>query len=63
MTLSQAAKLLAEPDPAPDFIRASGDVNCTSCGKPYRKHPHTDHVDWDGNPWLHKLCDGTLVKL
>ena len=47
-----------------DFIRASGDCVCPVCGETYYKHPYNlDIVDGNGYPWLHVLCDGTLVKL
>lgn len=44
------------------FDRASGDSICT-CGKLYFDHPYTDHVDYDGRPFLKRLCDGRIVKL
>lgn len=44
------------------YRRADGRVLC-DCGKEYRKHPHSEHVDWQGDPWLNRLCDGELVKL
>lgn len=46
-----------------DFRRAGGDVVCETCGKEYRRHPFTAHRDWNDAPFLHKLCDGSLVKL
>lgn len=34
------------------------------CGLPYWRHPFAaDPVDWNGEPWLTALCDGTLAKL
>lgn len=43
----------------PDFIRAGGgEVICTLCKKPYKKH--NQHSNYN---WLNILCDGTLVKL
>jgi hypothetical protein len=44
--------------PCPDFRRAGGGCICDACGKEYRQHPYND-------PWcfLHRLCDGTHVKL
>ena len=42
--------------------RAGGDVRCEVCGKPYRKHPFTEHRFNDG-PYLNRLCDGRIVKL
>lgn len=43
--------------------RASGDLICDVCGKPYWKHPHSEHRDWNGEPWLNRICSGDLVKL
>lgn len=45
------------------YRRASGEVLCEKCGEPYRKHRHSEHVDWQGEPWLVRLCNGELVKL
>jgi len=54
---------VGEPEP-PDFVRAGGDVRCTGCRKPYKEHPLAEeHIGFDGYPYLHRLCDGTLVKL
>lgn len=46
------------------IVRASGDVVCNGCGALYREHA----LDWrylsnDGEPFLHLLCNGRLVKL
>jgi hypothetical protein len=50
--------------PEVDFIRASGDVICEVCGKPYRKHPFDmEIIGWQDEPFLNVLCDGTRVKL
>lgn len=40
------------------YIRASNDCPCSTCGRPYRQHPLLATFDW-----LNVLCDGTLVKL
>lgn len=45
------------------MIRASGESICRPCGEAYRKHPVTTHRTTEGYPYLHKLCDGTIVKL
>jgi len=53
-------------DHDPDYVnfrRASGDAVCEFCDQPFRKHPFSEHRDQDGNPFLNKLCDGSLVKL
>jgi hypothetical protein len=47
--------------------RASGDVLCETCSKEYRKHPLATELHnlsgIDGEPFLHRLCNGDLVKL
>lgn len=43
---------------AADWQRASGDVACKLC-----KRPYYDHAIVVGFPWLHRLCDGRFVKL
>lgn len=47
----------------PAFRRTSGSVICEACGKEYRRHPHSEHRDFDDNPFLNRLCNGDLVKL
>lgn len=50
----------------PEFYRADGRVLCTVgiCGKPYSRHPLArEHLDFQGQPWLRRLCNGDLVKL
>lgn len=67
--LSTGAGLAASdfiPRMAPgDYTRAHSDAVCTSCGKPYWRHPYDPYeVDgWTGTPWLQVLCDGSRVKL
>lgn len=41
-----------------DYVRASGEVVCEICGCKYWEHP-TVH----GFEWLHRACDGRLLKL
>jgi hypothetical protein len=41
-----------------DWHRASGLVECLVCGLPCY-----DHAPVTGFPWLHRICDGRLVKL
>jgi uncharacterized cysteine cluster protein YcgN (CxxCxxCC family) len=43
--------------------RLPHDGICATCGKTCIKHPFHTALDWDGNPYLHVLCDGTLAKL
>ena len=44
--------------------RAAGDCICDYCGQIYIKHP-LDHYEesYDGNYYLHVLCNGDRVKL
>jgi hypothetical protein len=44
-------------------IRADGRCICEICGKEYLKHQFSEHKSSDGEPYLNRLCDGTLVKL
>jgi len=46
------------------FHRASGDAVCSTCKKTYRRHAQ-DHakLGYDGQPFLHVLCNGMRVKL
>lgn len=49
-----------------DFTRASGDCICDACGEDYYSHSPAEerhNLSYDGNPFLHRLCDGSLVKL
>lgn len=53
-------------DHSPDLVnsrRASGDAVCEVCDLPFRKHPFSEHLSLNGEPFLNKLCDGSLVKL
>ncbi|MHA1573245.1 MAG: hypothetical protein ACTSX8_04565 [Alphaproteobacteria bacterium] len=56
-------------EPYPDFIRADHRCICDACGKLYIDHPMDERYlgfkDHYGvhQPYLHLLCDGTLVKL
>ena len=49
--------------PEPEPYRAHQDCLCTVCGKKYIDHPFSHHTDWMGQKYLHKLCNGDLVKL
>lgn len=47
-----------------EFIRADGGCTCDDCGHSYRHHPYDGSVlDWENQPFLHVLCNGTRVKL
>ncbi len=48
------------------WTRASGDCICEKCNKKYYDHPsakEAHNLDWEGRPFLRRLCDGSLVKL
>jgi hypothetical protein len=46
------------------MFRASGDCECPVCGAEYWRHPFTPHRAFgDGDPYLHLLCTGEVVKL
>lgn len=55
-------ELLAEIDrariDAGDIHRAGHLTPCDKCGCAYHMHPHVQ-----GALWLHRICDGSLVKL
>ena len=45
------------------WARAAGNAVCELCGRDFNRHPmDKTHVGFDGHPWLHRLCDGRLVK-
>lgn len=49
-----------------DFIRASAECVCETCGKFYRQHPRDrrpEALGYDGEPFLHVICGGQVVKL
>ncbi len=46
-----------------DFSRASGLMECETCGKLYYDHLMGGPMSFDGEPFLHVLCDGRYVKL
>lgn len=54
-----AARRAGEYSPRTDFVRASGDVVCDWCTRPYREHPTPDPAC----PTLARVCDGRLFKL
>ncbi len=48
---------------ATKMYRAAGACVC-ECGDEYREHPYADEArDQEGNPFLHVLCNGDIVKL
>ncbi len=50
--------------PDSDFLRADRDAVCLSCGRTYGRHAFApDRLSNDGDPFLHRLCSGRLVKL
>ena len=49
---------------AVSMFRASGDCECPVCGRAYWQHGWTPHRAFgDGEPYLHLLCTGEVVKL
>lgn len=52
-----------EPDEEPDIRRYDGNALCEQCERPVWRHPLDPGVlDYEGNPFVHRLCDGTLAK-
>ena len=48
----------------PEFNRAAGETICPFCEKRFDEHPlDKDHLSYDGQPFLHRLCGDHLVKL
>lgn len=46
------------------MLRTDQNTICPICGKTHIEHPLIDDVlDFDGQPFLHSICDGTLAKL
>lgn len=48
------------------MYRASGHCLCPICGREYYDHKRADetwNLDWEGRPFLRRLCNGDLVKL
>lgn len=50
-------------DDACDYTRASGECICETCGAQYCDHPMAKDLPGCDGPFLHRLCDGALVKL
>lgn len=47
-----------------EWHRAGGGATCGRCGKEFVDHPMGGVGGWPGGrPFLHRLCDGSLVKL
>lgn len=51
-----------------EFVRTAGEAVCGVCGKFHREHPMGGPFMCEDNfepsrQWLHRLCDGNLVKL
>lgn len=49
-----------------DFTRAAAASVCRQCAEEYRKHPldrRPEAASYNGEPFLHVLCNGNLVKL
>lgn len=51
------------PEGDQHWARAGGDCICDFCGKEFNRHSMDEmHVGINGALWLHRLCDGSLVK-
>lgn len=59
---NRCAELQPSEQPV-NFRRAGGGVLCDLCGAEYRRHPHSEHRDFNDDPFLNRLCNGDLVKL
>ena len=44
------------------MYRTSHLTECPECGKIAIDHPYIDDVLYEGEPWLHLMCDGGLAK-
>lgn len=45
-----------------DFCRVDTLFPCPTCGRPAVDHKHSEHLGWQDQPFLRRLCDGSLVK-
>lgn len=46
------------------YYRADGNMICQPCGQEYFRHPYeASVVGYDELPFLHRICNGDLVKL
>lgn len=51
------------PEGDDHWARAGGDCLCEYCGEEFKRHPMDEmHVGINNALWLHRLCDGSLVK-
>lgn len=52
------------PDANVEEQRVSGDCYCHICHIQFRYHSRVSNIlSFDGHPFLHLHCDGTLMKL
>jgi len=57
-------KLDPLPAPTREWYRSASDCICEGCGYEYRYHPLDPHdLSYDGQPFMHVLCNGDRVKL
>lgn len=66
LTLTRRAILVRDSlqDEEPQAERASHLIVCAKCGLTYGRHPLEQmYKSCFGEPYLHRLCDGRLVKL
>lgn len=46
------------------MFRADQNCICPICSKRYGDHPYAkEAIDFEDRPFLHVLCDGSIVKL
>ncbi|MEN9338163.1 MAG: hypothetical protein RIQ41_477 [Candidatus Parcubacteria bacterium] len=51
-------------EPAGLWRRANGYIRCRLCWLPYREHPVSEEsVDWNGEAFDNRLCNGEVVHL
>lgn len=46
----------------PVIERWDGGAPCPLCGVAVREHPMAPEITYGGEPFVHRLCDGTLAK-
>lgn len=55
---------LGEDEIEKRFHRMNGDVVCEFCEEKAYKHPLDKRIlSFDDEPYLHRMCNGTLAKL
>ncbi len=61
--LADRCRVCSKAEGEDHWSRAGGNAICRTCGLEYCLHPMDKaHVGYDGRLWLHRLCNGKLVK-